>query len=105
MKPYEYIKYSYQNQLVGTYTLAFTSNKEKILCIVASAPYISLMYLLLGSFVSIQEVIRCSLHHYGAVKMGAISLTVVYATVYSDADQIGLGPEGSTMPHSVHSKK
>ena len=26
MKLYEYMKYSYQKQLVGTYTLAFTSN-------------------------------------------------------------------------------
>ena len=39
MKPYEYMKYSYQKQLVGTYTLAYTSHTENILCIVTSVPH------------------------------------------------------------------
>ena len=39
---------SYQNQLIGTYTLAFTSNKQNIVCIVASVPHIILMYLCLA---------------------------------------------------------
>ena len=62
MKPYEYMKYSYQIQLVGTFNLDFTSNKENAWCIVASVPHISLMYLLPGSFVSVQEVTGGFLH-------------------------------------------
>ena len=30
MKPYEYMKYSYPKQFVGTYTLALTRNKDKM---------------------------------------------------------------------------
>ena len=62
MKPYEYMKYSYQNNLEELILWAFTSNNEKILCIVTSVPRVSLMYLLPGSFFSIQEVIRCFMH-------------------------------------------